>query len=216
MDTVDQKIYVNVYFRIEVGYKWGEGMGAIEHAAFETNIKKLLTNLGFNIWPEGSRSASQTCKRGVEHLYCHPMDLSGYVLKDKIQEIEDALKAHDKIGFRMTDTFRGDVFYYTEKEFTAALNEKKTELENDILEACKTKRRNLYKNVRQVLECIKINIPSFDKEPYRGWRGTFIWNTFLELVEQGKIIRTDTAKGGDCCRSAKEKDLLQKTQNKVL
>lgn len=95
-----------VYIFIEVGYQWGQGMPKANYVIFENCIKKILTDLGFSRWFRTLSCSSLECVRNEEEtLYCHPMDLVGYLHDDKIQPIVEAIKNSENIQFRHVDIY---------------------------------------------------------------------------------------------------------------
>ena len=103
-----------VYIFIEVGYKWGKGLAEDKTAAFEKEIKSIFSAIGFNYWFKSMRMSALECVRNDEEtLYCHPMDLVGFVHEDQISKIEDAIKQSSMIEFRYTK-----IYDMTEKDWS--------------------------------------------------------------------------------------------------
>ena len=101
------KIYVKTYFRIESGYIWGKGHTDEQNAKFEKEIKKFLLYNNFKVEKPKYDNRSITGNRGKENLYCHPQGLSGWIKKDKIQELHDSLALDKWKTFTLTglDTY---------------------------------------------------------------------------------------------------------------
>ncbi len=201
---VDNRLYVKTYFRIDAGYVWGEGMEDDQYKAFHEELEKLLTPLGFEFdKPEDRRiCVSPTCTRGVESLYCHPMNLSGYVLKDSIPEIEGALKDTTLFKVRNVDTYE-EAYNYTPDELEQELANRRDDVEKSLLDAFKTKRSNLVKNPSAAMS-VKAGIKRFHDTALEAIERRFVYQVFLDLVQQGKILGAKTAHGWTGYRTVPE------------
>ena len=183
----DKNLYVKAYFFIEAEYIWGKGMDKEKIGKFEAEIKELLSSIGFDRWNKSSPSSSITGHRGRESLYCHPQDLVGYVIKDKVKEIEAVIKEGKTFSFRKTDT-RDEAYNYTGEEFKGELQEHREEIEAKLLEHFTTKRKNLYRDSR-VLRDLDTGIKYFkDDLPLKDMERRFILEIFESLVKQGKLV----------------------------
>lgn len=198
----DQAIYRNVYFRIEAGYKWSEGMEEENLKDFNDEIRKIFSSLGFTIKePEYANSCIEV-ERGAENLYCHPRDLVGEIKQDNIKGLEDILKQAESFSFRYTDVY-DTLFNYTLDELKQELESIKEKIISDILELFKTKRKNLYKPF-SLLWDYKTSILFFrDKLELKEMKRDFINNTFVELVKQGRIKESENSKIGKIYQTIK-------------
>ena len=81
--------YVNVYFRIETkGYSYPSFcFTEADRRAFDSEVSEVFTSLGWN--PEGKqfRCSCETWVKGKQHLYLHPQNFSGEVLKNEVKQI---------------------------------------------------------------------------------------------------------------------------------
>lgn len=119
--------YKKVYIFIETGYKWGKGHTTEQSATFEAEIRKILTELGFNVWTRSFSASALECYNDSENLYCHPMDLVGVLKPESIPAIEKALKESKVIKFSHTkvyDLTDDDIARYETKRAELSLTEK--------------------------------------------------------------------------------------------
>ncbi len=185
----DEHIYVRAYFRVESGYVWGQGMPKEKSWAFYFEIIRILDSIGFKSWKKsGSGSCFEGFRGSCESLYCHPQDLVGWVRKDKIDEIAEALRHGSTFSLYHVDTY-DEAHNYSSEELKTVLAERKQAIEEQLLERFKTPMRNLYK--LPDLD-IKTGIAYFAHNgELRRIVGLFVQGTFEELVAGGKIAKAE-------------------------
>lgn len=190
----DNNTYIKVYFRIKAGYKWGEGMTEESSNIFHEELDNILKSVGFKIVPAKYSSACEEAVRGIESLYCHPMNVSGYVVKESIPEIESALKTAKTFECYHVDTYE-EIRNYTAEEFENELYNNQVELENKFLKVFKTKRKNLFVP-ENALYNVKSNIAyNNDRNDLRRIESEFLQRLFNQLVEQGKLLQAKIKTG---------------------
>jgi hypothetical protein len=209
----DPEQYGHVFFRIEAGYKWGSGMDPKNTQAFFAEITQILTGIGFKVTPVKDPGGCPTADRGIEHLYCHPMDVSGWVKISSIPEITKAMTGAKTFTMRSVDTVE-EAYNYTPEEFQAKLVEMKPEFEAELLSMLKTPRKNLYKRLsgsfvmekaRRLVEKAKGMHSSGMSSMPDGldvYAQKMVRDTIDELVKAGKIVKA----GEDMYRTASPKD----------
>lgn len=188
--TEDKNIYVNTYFRINAGYVWGHGMpseGGSE--AFFKECDEILSRLGFVSVPSNISAGCPRAHRGVENLYCHPMDLSGYVRTDAIKGIATALKSAKTFTLRCVDTFK-ECFNYTSEELRSELEGRKAQVEEIIRKEYGTHRKNLMKRYNDNL---RTGITYFTNGLVNGSamervETSYFGEVFAEMIAKGEII----------------------------
>lgn len=191
---IDNNVYVNVYFRVESGYDCGN-MNKEKKQAFFKECKNILAELGFTIKDEAHSGHCPEGIRGVENLYCHPQSLSGYIVKEQISIIEDTLKCAKTFKCYATDCY-DEALNYTEDEFKQALNECRPKLEQNILEACVTKRKNLFKVFGfYSMGGLSSGLKYFRHSKLEGIETSYILDLFEKMVTQGKLARAKTKSG---------------------
>jgi hypothetical protein len=185
----DQSIYVRTYFFLDAGYVWGQGMPDERFLTFSFDVIRILSALRFDVWKKSGSAACFEGHRGhAERLYCHPMDLVGWVKKDKIDEISEALKNGKTFTLRNVKTHE-EALYYTEEELKEALELGKVPIAVRLLEHYTTKRRNLYKESTHYE--MKSGVHFVDRGELRAIENRFISDVFDELVASARILRAD-------------------------
>lgn len=192
---LDDHVYVLVYFRIEAGYHGGEGMSREQTEAFFIECEKILESLGFSVEPPKFSGDCPTGTRGAESLYCHPQELSGYIIREKVAEIESVLSSAKTFRHYHTDLY-GEALNYTENEFRAALAECRPKLERDILAACVTKRKNLFKVFGFFsMGGLSSGLKFFCHSGLEGIEQTYILHMLDRLTGEGKLEKGTTKSG---------------------
>lgn len=203
MTFKDNTVYRDMHFYLESGYKWGEGMSASDSERFFAEIVSLFEKAG---WFVSKRKDSyggcpEVCK-GWSKLYLHPMDASGAVAEDLIDEVTEILSR----GTTFTATGERDcgrLYNWTDEEYLSYLEGRREEIEDKILRALKTKRSNLYANgsvfggaLKRVYDtehvqrvCSHIGCSSNDVDI------KYIERVRDELVEAGKLVTAQTRIG---------------------
>jgi len=201
------KIYKNVYFRINtpsyykpngVGFKTPE-----DSNKFHTETLNIFLNDNWTV-KESKYKSNGGCARVVkdkQELYLHPQSLSGVVLEDNIPYIEQLLSNNDLFKFERIDIY-DDVFDITDEEYLNILKSKRNEIELDILEVYKTKRKNLYitgdiNQNNKVLDKYRIKRLSHYTGVYSSsnidWQ--YIVDVFESLISEKRIVTAQTRSG---------------------
>ncbi len=86
--------YVNVHFRIKTkGFDYPSFCFTEENKkSFEIELIKVFTVLGWKCENEKYNGSCSTWTNGKSHLYLHPQDFSGEVLKNEVKQIAEALE----------------------------------------------------------------------------------------------------------------------------
>lgn len=210
----DTNTYVKTYFRINTpSYNFSNGYDSQESKNnFYEDVRGIFTKLGFEIKePKNFSGSCQEGYRGIEKLYFHPQEISGYINKESITEIKKALSEALTFKLRFTDTY-DEVLNYTEEEFLQELNNRKEKIEQDILGRFKTKRRNLYLPER-AKDHVKSGLKYFVSSvvgcaPLERVEMQFISDLFSNLINEGKLIQAET-KQGVFYRTITDKDIKE-------
>lgn len=216
METNKKIIYKNVYFRIECGYIKTDGYDHSDECM--TEIARQLQEEGWNI-KELSRISSGGCPEATlrkMYLYVHPQSVSGTVEPDQIPVIEKMLKTGKSYQYQNTDIYQ-DVHDLSWEELADYHREHNGQtIMALLLETFKTKRSNLYKPVKEVINHIadKIRIDTLLKNGCNyavTCEGSVVREIYCNLVDGGYII---TAKGRNdtpIARTATKNDTMAET-----
>lgn len=192
----DNNVYVKTYFRIEAGYVWSQGMDKETDNKFKEEVAEILSGIGFEAKPCRIGGCIEG-HRGVENLYCHPMNLSGYIRKDAIEDIRAVISNAKTFTLRHIDTYQ-EVMNYTQEELLEELQNRRADIENAILQKFKTKRKNLFVP-ENAIGHIKSGIPFFKTSIVGGGLERieidFIGQVFEEMTEQGRLQKAKTKSG---------------------
>ena len=192
----DNNMYVKTYFRIEAGYVWNQGMDKEAGNKFKEEITKILSGIGFNAKPCRIGGCIEGF-RGAENIYCHPMNLSGYVRKDAMEEIKIAISGAKTFRLRYIDTYE-EALNYTPDELLKELQNRRPDIEKAILERFKTKRKNLFVP-ENAISHIKSGIPFFKTAIVGGGLERieidFICQVLEEMTKQGRLQKAQTKSG---------------------
>jgi len=126
-------------------------------------------------------------------LYLHPQNFSGEVLKNEIKTVAEALLNRTSFKLRWVDLYE-TVYDMTDGEYEELLKTKETDIRDVILMHCKTKRRDLFYNVTDVLYTLtkRFSVPRIGiKENQYGSMGQtsmFIQHLIEDLIEKGYLI----------------------------
>ncbi len=215
----DKQVYMRVFFRIEAGYIWGQGMPVNKTEEFEAEVKGKLTALGFaeeqnDLKPYGS---SPTMVRGAERLYCHPMDLSGHIKKESLKEITSALQNAKTFKVYMIDPIY-DFVIFNPKELRRELDKRWEDLKKATLESYHPGRG---KNMTSKYYFFhKVSVPSMPRFLFDDLFAAdqlrreihfalieFQKKVLDELIREGFIVTSKSEKGDLLYRTATKKEI---------
>ena len=202
--------YQNVHFRIQAGYKWGEGMDKDKVDAFYSEIKTLFEEANWTVKHQGGHGVCPTVQNGLSYLYCHPMDISGVVEKDAIDSVESVLKSGKTFKHYNTDVY-DTIIDMSDAAYSEHLNKHLIDIRSDIVKAFKTKRSNLFydeNNAGKLLNSVgeKWHIHRIQSGDH--WRqankieSELVSCLFQGLLEDGVVVEGKT-KRGKAYRTAK-------------
>lgn len=140
--------YADVYFRIETpSYYTGSGVGfqnEEDNEVFTAEKLKVFEGIGWKCAENEHNGCCMTVVKGKQHLYLHPQSFSGFVLKNEIKQIAEALEKHETFYLRWVDIYK-TVYDISDAAYKHILQEKTDEIRKLVFERCKTKRRNQFK-----------------------------------------------------------------------
>ena len=147
------------------------------------------------------------------------MNFSGIIEMDEIPAIQELLK--DAKSFRCHGFDCYERFWeLTDKEYLAQLETKREEITHEILERCRTKRKNLYitgpvaLNVAQKFSVHRL----CDKEAKHNLANRFVGELMEQLVQDGLLVTARAAANDPVNRGAMEwqfilREILSATSN---
>lgn len=137
--------YVNICFRMETkGYNYPSFRFTEEdRKAFDSELAEVFTSLGWKCEEEAYSGSCATWYKGKQHLYLHPQDFSGEVLKNEVKQIAEALEKRNSFYLRWVDLYE-TVYDMTDQEYEKFLFQKDEDIKKSVLESSKTTRRSKY------------------------------------------------------------------------
>jgi len=199
-------MFHEVYFRIESGYQWGNGMSSEKYKKFNDEICKLFSKNGWEIVDGKSSGVCPSAEYGKSKLYLHPTQISGPCDDSLVYGIEKMLKNGKTFEFITTDIY-SQLYDMNDEEYADYLNSKRNDIEKLILTSCKTQRKNLFVYEDTLLmgisEKIKVKrITDYMGICYPCLESEFAKNVFEDLLSKGKIVSAELKKGGIGYRTA--------------
>lgn len=195
------RTYVKTYFRVECGYVWGKGIEDDALFAFNIDVKELLGEIGFTVLRESGQEMLGSCLKmvcGKERLYCHPMDLSGPVLVNRVARIKSQLARAKRFRLRAVDTYE-TVIDYTKDELKQILVREADELRCMIYLALCTPWVHRFRDELSVQNVLSHTCDRFagqfvnilDTNEHAPLIGSTVKSTFETMINDDLIIRTE-------------------------
>lgn len=205
------KEYAKVYFNMESeGYDYPSFSFTEEQKEkFTDDINRIFSSIGWAC-EEPERKLSGVCARwrkGKSHLYMHPQQFSGEVLKNDIQEVAKALQGGTVFSLRWVD-IRETVYDISNEEYKDYLESRKKEICTALYEDFGTTRRDKAYDTMDVIKRLikKYGLPRIGKETDRI-AIDYIRNRVIDMAADGlvKIFRD-----GDLMRSLNKTEKRKK------
>ncbi len=190
---------VGVYFRINCPTydSWSGFKNEDDRKAFHEEASSILSR-----WSIDEDSGYNPKRR--EYLYVHPQTISGVLLKNNIKKLAEAFAQCKTFALSWVDLYE-DYYELTDDEYRNHLLAKAEEIKKDILENCKTKRRDLYVvcDYMDSALCQRLMSKYHLQRPCRNGNnkamdGIFtkvFFDLLQELEDAGLIVSRDTKRG---------------------
>lgn len=203
--------YVKVYFRMETkGYDYPSFCFTEEDRnAFDLELTEVFTSLGWKCIDEAYSGSCATWNKGKQHLYLHPQNFSGEVLKNEIKQIAEALEKRNTFYLRWVDLYE-TVYDMTDQEYEEILSQKDEDIKKSVLENCRTTRTNKYYYAFDITSGLanKFRLSRIGDNDGRNYSTGQTINHILEIVQV--LIRE-----GYLVSVVKNNNLLIRTINKT-
>lgn len=205
------KEYAKVYFNMETeGYGYPSFSFTDEQREkFTDDINRIFSSIGW-ICEEPERKLSGVCARwrkGKSHLYMHPQQFSGEVLKNDIQEVAKALQSGTVFSLRWVD-IRETVYDISNEEYKDYLESRKKEICTALYEDFGTTRRDKAFDTMDVIKRLikKYGLPRIEKEVDRI-AISYIRNRIIDMATEGLVM---IFRDGDLMRSLNKTEKRKK------
>lgn len=206
--------YVDVHFRIEAkNYQYPyNNFNEEERRLFYTEVYNALEPLDWVVEREGHNGHCMKIKKGKAHLYLHPQDFSGEVLKNDIKQIAEALEKHNEFSLRWVDLYK-TVYDISDSEYEEYLQTKDEDIRGLLFKECQTARTNKYYSTFDIChiiaDSIRLKRVGIDDGRYGNGGQTirYILTIIKDMVTEGYLVG---ARNGELIRS------INKTEQKKL
>ena len=201
-------VYREIGISIRSAYSqgWSDDASQLE---FRTETRKLFRDAGWQVEETPLDSGHcDTVRNGKDALYLHPDLFSGVMQEEHIPELQRLLSSAATFRVLGTD-LRRECFDLTDEECRQRLEEQAGQIDNAILETCKTKRKNLFRT-GPIAERIG---RQFTVRRLMDWEqsGPYIAEGYVgerieQLIADGRLITAQT-RYGQGLRTATETEL---------
>lgn len=190
--------YVKVYFNIDTPtYKWNlHGVSWSwnsdqDRNAWKQEASALISSFGI----------LEDCGYAVEHssdkrayLYAHPNQISGVIKKNDVKKVAEAIAGMKLSTMRWVD-IRETVYVISDEEYEVYLCSRDEEIRNELFKACRTSRRNLYVNAKDICSGLAAHfcVPRLGindgKNFVLGQTSAHITKIINQMVEEGVLVQ---------------------------
>lgn len=95
MTTADYTHLKRYFFHFNSPYEWGKGMSENLTEKMFQEMTKILNEIGFEVVMGGVTEGIGRCPQaweGENYLYCHPMNISGYLTQEKFEKAKEVIE----------------------------------------------------------------------------------------------------------------------------
>ena len=204
--------YARVHFRIRTpAYDTSSSfLTDGDRGRFYTEAGNVLRTLGWTPNAAGRDSICTTFRCGKAHLYLHPQDISGELLKREVRTVAEALEKNNTFFLSWVDVYE-TVYDITDEAYIRYLDGQVETIKTEILAAARTTRRNLFHFeddvVRRVASRVRMKRVGEDDGRCGGAGKTadYIIGVISQLIDDGCLVTA----------TARNKSRLIRTINKT-
>lgn len=186
--------YVNVHFRIDTkGYDYPSFCFSKEAKnAFDTELVRVFTALGWKCEKETNNGSCAVWTNGKSHLYLHPQDFSGEVLKNEVKQIAEALEKNNSFYLKWVDLYE-TVYDISDNDYERYLDGKKEEIRKELFKKSATSRKTKFFRAfdvaRQVASVVRLSRLGLNDGKNYGSGQTidYILDVAEEMISEGYL-----------------------------
>lgn len=173
---------------------------------FKTESRRIFQVSGWTIH-KGANGVCDTATKDQQNLYLHPTSFSGVLNENETPSLLDQLARANTFRCYHVDCYE-EYSDLNGEEYWAALEAKRDEITNFILENCRTKRTDRYivdpvaVRVAQQFEICRL----CDKDRHNSVGLRFVSELIDQLLQQGRLVTAETDHGPGI-RTATAKEL---------
>ena len=163
-----------------------------DRVSFRKEVRTIMEDLGWHF------SNDYDCEPTKEksHLYIHPQDISGEMLKKEVRQLAEAFENNQTFYLRWVDIY-DTVLDITDEEYNTYLETKKDEIIKIVLKNSVTKRTNKYFYIYNVAKIVAdkirlIRIGDNDGRNYGvGYTAKYIIEVIDGLIKDGYLVKAE-------------------------
>ena len=211
--------YVHVYFRINApAYYRGANLGFSpeEHDRFYQEVGTVFRSLGWDTTSPGKGHGCMDANKGKAHLYLHPQEFSGEMLKREVRALAEALEKHDSFSLELVDLYQ-TAYDMTDEDYYAYLRRQTERIRAEILAESQTARRSLfyrdYSIACTVASKVKLRRVGEDDGEYSGGAGktaNFVVGLIPQLINEGYLVSITDRDGSRMIRTINKTEQRQR------
>ena len=211
--------YVDVHFRINApAYYRGANLGFSpeEHDRFYQEVGTVFRSLGWNTTSPGKGHGCMDANKGKAHLYLHPQEFSGEMLKREVKALAEALVKHTTFSLEWVDLYQ-TAYDMTDDSYYAYLRGQTERIRAEILAESQTARRSLfyrdYSIACTVASKVKLRRVGEDDGEYSGGAGktaNFVVGLIPQLINEGYLVSITDRDGSRMIRTINKTEQRQR------
>ena len=211
--------YVEVHFRIHApAYYQGAYLGFTpeQRDSFFSEATAVFQSFGWNVIASDISGGCPEAARGKEHLYLHPQDFSGEMLKREVKPVAEALAQHESFHLEWVDLYK-TVYDMTDEAYFAYLRGQNEKIRAEILSESQTTRRYCFFRGYDVACAVasKVKLIRVGEEDGRYSRGAgktanYVVSLIPGLVKEGYLVSAVAKDGSRMIRTINKTEQRQR------
>jgi len=208
--------YVNAHFRINTPTydphkRWSEE----NISQFDAESQSVFEALGWTMMERRRSGSCATVRKGKSHLYLHPQDFSGDVLKSEVVSIAEALTAAESFSLQWVDLYE-TIYDMTDEEYYAYLDGQAERIRAEVLKASTTTRRaKFYRDYDiacHVASVVRLRRIGENDGRYGGAGKTanYVIGVIEKLITEGYLTTATSRNGSRLIRTINKTEQKQK------
>lgn len=211
--------YVNAHFRIHTpSYDPGKRWEEENIAQFDAESRAALEKLGWTVTESRHSGSCATVRKDKSHLYLHPQDFSGEVLKAEVVSIAESLAGAEAFSLQWVDLYE-TAYDMTDTEYFAYLDGQEKRIRAEVLKVSKTTRRTRFYRDHDiachVAGIVRLRRVGEDDGRYGGAGKTanHIVGVIDKLIDEGLLATAVSRNGSRLIRAVSRTEQKEKKQD---
>ena len=192
--------YIEVHFRMKSkGYEYPDFcFSAKDRELFECETAAVFEQLGWKCEERPYNGRCATWQNGKSHLYLHPNDFSGEVLKKEVKIVAEALQKGTVFFLQWVDVY-DTVYDIPGETYKKYLQSREKEIRRLLFESCKTRRKTLFVRKSEVCQKIanRFRLKRMGEDdgrhfPESGLTFGYIREVLDQMIEEKIVVEVET------------------------